>query len=379
MHVWKRSTGVALICMFLCLWTTIILLITSSISDVQITDEYRTIGFQAKAKALDTDSAGAFPVVGTYARLVSNTTETVFAIPATKHIKGVIVLLHACTHNALKFFSPSPKCVLCIGLSEELRIASILLAREYAILAISSGDRISGCWSNHDKANVQAAFAEFQTMLNLFQDNSEQRTYNSIAIGASSGGKFAAELAADGIVQSALVMVMSLGPILRERLTTMGSKMPHIYLAPMPRDARVTQATVADFQKMANVLGRASERRLVLDTTTCVSLPVTAQYLHGRVPHMKQDMAEKIVQALVNAQHLDSDLFLIKDPTSSNWRSVLQESCDEKCLEHQCLEPGLSPLAKALHRAWAFHEYCSEVIDKALDCFENTQVNFVDG
>ena len=34
------------------------------------------------------------------------------------------------------------------------------------------------------------------------------------------------------------------------------------------------------------------------------------------------------------------------------------------------LTPGMSPLAKALHRAWAMHEYCSESISPALDFFE---------
>ena len=43
---------------------------------------------------------------------------------------------------------------------------------------------------------------------------------------------------------------------------------------------------------------------------------------------------------------------------------------DGSCLHNQPLGPGVSPLAKALHRAWAFHEYCSGVIDPALDFFE---------
>ncbi|KAI2495560.1 hypothetical protein MHU86_18962 [Fragilaria crotonensis] len=125
---------------------------------------------------------------GTAVRLVSNSTETVFAIPDIKPIRGVIVLLHACTHNALKFFSKSPKCALCVGLSEELRIARILLARGYAILAITSQDRISGCWSNRDKSNVEAALIEFHSILNPSLKNSDLIPSNSIAIGASSGG-----------------------------------------------------------------------------------------------------------------------------------------------------------------------------------------------
>ena len=34
------------------------------------------------------------------------------------------------------------------------------------------------------------------------------------------------------------------------------------------------------------------------------------------------------------------------------------------------LTPGISPLAKALHRAWAMHEYCSETVNHSLNFFE---------
>ena len=373
-HIRIPNEVIAFTLAFLCLWALILAFITSSVSDVHRSDGTRSFRVQYDGKVPDTDNDGASPVWGTAVRLVSNSTETVFAIPDIKPIRGVIVLLHACTHNALKFFSQSPKCAMCVGLSEELRIARILLARGYAILAITSQDRASGCWSNRDKANIQAALTEFHSILNL-----DLIPSNSIAIGASSGGRFAAELAADGVVKAALVMVMSLGPVLRKRLATMGNTMPYIYLAPMPRDALTTQAVVSDFDNINHMLSLSSESRLVLDTTTCVALPVTEEYLHERVPNMRRDMADKIVQALLEAQHLDSNRLLRKDPTSSNWRNVLQESCAESCLEHQSLAPGRSPLAKALHRAWAFHEYCSEVIEKALDYFEKASANQIGG
>lgn len=378
-YIRKRNVVITVAGAFLCLWVVILVFITVSISDIHRTDGSRPFTSQSDGKVMDTDNDGASPVWGTAVRLVSNSTETVFAIPDIKPIRGVIVLLHACTHNALKFFSKSPKCALCVGLSEELRIARILLARGYAILAITSQDRISGCWSNRDKANVQAALIEFHSILNPSLKNSDLIPSNSIAIGASSGGRFAAELAVDGVVKAALVMVMSLGPVLRERLATMGNTMPYIYLAPMPRDALTTQATISDGDRICHVVGVSSGSRIILDTTTCVSLPVTTEYLYKRVPHMRRDMADKIVQALLKEQHLDSNWFLIKDPTVSNWRNVLQQSCGESCLEHQSLAPGLSPLAKALHRAWAFHEYCSDVVEKALDYFENASVNQIGG
>ena len=309
--------------------------------------------------------SGAPPVFGTYARLVSNTTEVVYALPATKPLRGIALLLHACTHNALKFFSPSPTCEQCVGLSEELRISRILLNKGYAILAVTSQNRQSGCWTNPDMSKIRTALEEFQALI-------PEKVSSVIAIGASSGGGFATEVAANGNSKAALVMVMSLGPVLRERLMKMGDNMPLVYLAPMPHDIRTTSKAKTDYEEMTKILG--DSLRVVFDETTCVSLPVSPDFLNERVPHMRRGMAAKIVKALAEAKHLDSNLFFTRDPTRSNWRDVLKESCGDSCLENQSLEPGLSPLAKALHRAWAFHEYCSEVIEKALDFFEKSML-----
>lgn len=91
---------------------------------------------------------------------------------------------------------------------------------------------------------------------------------------------------------------------------------------------------------------------------------------------MKRSMADSIVKALLEAGHLDHvNLYFAKDPTQSNWRDILQSACGSVCLEHQSLAPGQSPLAKALHRAWAFHEYCSEVVLTALEYFEKSIVS----
>mmetsp|Transcript_13835 Transcript_13835/g.29079 ORF Transcript_13835/g.29079 Transcript_13835/m.29079 type:complete len:316 (-) Transcript_13835:301-1248(-) len=76
--------------------------------------------------------------------------------------RGIVVLLHACTHNALKFFSPSPDgCPSCVGLSEELRIARIVLERGYVALAVTSGSG-GGCWGGTtDSMRIQHAVNEF--------------------------------------------------------------------------------------------------------------------------------------------------------------------------------------------------------------------------
>ena len=87
-----------------------------------------------------------------------------------------------------------------------------------------------------------------------------------------------------------------------------------------------------------------------------------------------------LIEVLREASHMDNDTqLLIVDPTKSNWRDLLLEKeaqtgavVSSNAFYHGkfALQPGYSPLAKALHRSWAFHEYCSEVVIPALEFFE---------
>lgn len=277
--------------------------------------------------------------------------QVVYATPPSPS-KGIVLLLHACTHTALKFFSPSSSCPECVGLSEELRIVRLVMQSGYLPVAVSCINRKSGCWSNPD-------FARIETVLQheLFADYKTR-----YAIGASSGGSFAAQLLVRNTVQGALVMVMNLSKDVVDKLT----KYPKpIFLAPMPRDKRTTSAAVQNYQEL-NVLNSGM---IVLDTTTCGSLPVTSYYLQQRVPGMTKDMAQLLINELTQAKHIDSQM-LIVDPTQSNWRDIISPNNTTYWLNKFLLKPGYSPLAKALHRAWAYHEYCSEVVAPALEFFE---------
>ena len=353
---------------------------------------------------------GAPPVKGTRVVLATpgsdRTTELVYALPTTTteridtSIQGVALLLHGCSHSALKFFSPTKddSCPTCIGLAEELNIARILLQQQtLAVIAVTSQDRKRGCWSKSDMPHIQHAL---QHIIRKIQEQQPpkggSRGFPILAFGASSGGRFAAQLAVRQIVDAAMVGVMSLGQELVQKWIDMGlddnhrqkKKRPPIYLAPMPRDKRTTTGSMEDYERMilartTDVVPRAIHDSPVrLDTTTCVPMPVTATYLNQRVPHMSFAMAEMVVDALTSSSHIDAASgMLTKDPTQSNWRDILQEQCggsrnkniiiqDNGCLEQQPLGPGVSPLAKALHRCWAFHEYCSEVTLKALAFFQ---------
>jgi hypothetical protein len=333
--------------------------------------------------------------------------------------RGIVILLHACTHNAFKFFSPSEKmkCPECVGLSEELRIARLCLQKRYAVVAISSQSS-SGCWNESvDLPRLRLALSKFRQVVYPGDNTNNNSNKPVIAIGASSGGTMAAKLLVSkehddennnnnnnnnsnskNLAQAALVMVMGLGRPLVEKLkqnSIIGTEAasPLLFLAPMPRDRRTTRLARENAEQLISLSENNSTR---LDDTTCGSFPVTESYLRERVPDMTPIAAHRIVTALAKAGHLHPDtLEFLKDPTQSDWRDVLLAIPTTTTLrgdEHPPmimaatnaaassamvilwgrfpLAPGKSPLAKALHRAWAFHEYCSEVVVPALEFFE---------
>ena len=283
--------------------------------------------------------------------------------------RGIVLLLHACSHSAFKFFSPSQTCINCVGLSEELRIVRLVIEEGYTPIAISSINRVRGCWSmKQDMPRIESVLKywreeEIQQYDHVVNNN------NIFAIGASSGGAFAAELLTRDVVQGALVMVMSLSNNVMQKMKRKQTQKP-IYLAPMPRDANTMQHVIQNYKECDSIM----KEYIVLDKSSCASLPVTIEYLIQRVPGMTVQMGNELIQQLKQATHIDTiSNMLIVDPTKSKWRDIITSTTKNKThwMDIFDLTPGYSPLAKALHRAWAFHEYCSEVVVPALRFFES--------
>ena len=239
-----------------------------------------------------------------------------------------------------------------------MRIARIVIDQGYMPVAVTSSDTKSGCWSSDTDLIRLQKVLEYQLLKNY------QVIY---AIGASSGGRFAAQLLAYDLVQGALVMVSSLDD---ELLTKLEDNPRPIFLAPMPRDNRTTAAAVENYLVLKEF--SKNKEAVMLDVKSCDALPVTTSYLIERVPKMTEDIANDLIQHLTNAKHLDRKQMLAVDPTKSNWRGIISPNNSTYFADHFVLKPGFSPLAKALHRAWAFHEYCSEVVETALKMFDRT-------
>jgi hypothetical protein len=323
-----------------------------------------------------------------------------------KELRGTLFIAHACSHSARDFWRPSSVCSFCVGLSSEVKLRQIAVDMGYLVVAISSKDRRSGCWGGSDNIRVS-------TVLQRLRSRYDLQHLPLYAYGASSGGSFVANLINhDGIrVDGVMVQIMSINAAALQNVSI------PIALTAMPRDNRTATRMR---QNAIYLAGKASVQNIVR-YQECYPLPVTAAYIHEAVQEISMDHAQWIVYKLMECGHVTSNdrhahavqielpdwnqvhvmldiqlqgsstkiptkwhlfnsLFksagyLVKDPTTSDWRRCLLEEGSLRAggnpIEGIELTAGKSSLAKALHRAWAFHEYCSDYLETTLDWFQS--------
>jgi hypothetical protein len=249
------------------------------------------------------------------------------------------------------------------------------------VFAVTSTDRNTGCWSSADTKKVQAVIGVMRQRYSL------ERNLPLFSFGASSGGSFVWGQALRGEIDGAIIQIMSVNA--QKKYTSV----PVIFSS-MPRDLLTAKAMQKDsstqFQKHPN--------NSIYEE--CLPLRVTQAYLQDRVDGISSEAARFITEVLRRHHHIQgfteatelkikktiqregelwgpngrytTEGYLIKDPTQSDWRDALTIEAEKSTetrsiLKGLVLTPGRSPLAKSLHRAWAYHEYCSDNIPDNLD------------
>ena len=195
--------------------------------------------------------------------------------PVTQPVRGLVLLLHDCGGSAFDFFARSEKCEECLGLSEEMRTARVVLKKGYLPLAVSSAGRRTGCWrSGEDDA------ARFREVLELEDLGGYHiggyRDLSVVAIGAGRGGAFAAELALEELAEFALVIASDLADCVAEELAGRKVPMP-IYYAPMPWDYSTMERVKETYVNKDNSV-KFSRLSRHLDIMSCQRIPVTEDY-----------------------------------------------------------------------------------------------------
>ena len=73
--------------------------------------------------------------------------ETLWEVPPGP-LRGLLFVSHGCNQAATDWWPPSRRCARCLGLPENEAIRLVALRAGYALVAVSSHNRTSGCWHN---------------------------------------------------------------------------------------------------------------------------------------------------------------------------------------------------------------------------------------
>lgn len=292
----------------------------------------------------------------------------IYEVPVHLKIKGSIFLAHACTHGAYDFWEPSAQCSHCTGLAEEAMIAKIALKAGYIVIAANSSNRANKCWSsNMDDVSFVAKFiSDIRVKYNALN-------LPLFALGASSGASFVWGMLCRNQIDGAILQVLSVD-IAKYNPPEGYFGAPPVILNPMRRDSGTYNAMKRNFDSLSRKVSPSHLR-----FQECEPIPVTVEYLVGRLSFLTPLVAKTIVHALQEAGHISQRTGdLISDPTSpfSNWREVVRRATSGIEMETPIeLGQGRSPLAKALNRAWAFHEYCATYLESDLLWMERIREN----
>lgn len=243
--------------------------------------------------------------VGKYL-IVDDSIEMVYQLPSPlDSIKGVLFVAHGCSHAATDWWPQSTSCPKCTGLPVEMSIVrEAVFNRKFAVIAISSGNRIHKCWSAKDIPKVQRAIQYF------YGGVLEGRTLPLYALGASSGGSFVGFLAQQTkmspSVASICVQISSVGG---DRL----SDLPPTMFVLMSRDAH----TLSHVTAVSDVIRTKS----IVKTSPKI---ITPDYFSQHSNNFITLSESRILQSsLVKEKFIDADsLLLLEDPRETPWREV---------------------------------------------------------
>ena len=132
----------------------------------------------------------------------------------------------------------------------------------------------------------------------------------------------------------------------------------------MNRDTRVDESVTKTVQ---TVLDKAENHRFAIRHIRLSDLPLHDTYFSDRIGSdvYSPDMSHRMVQALHQHGHLDSENKLIQDPGRFNdWVSALRPLV---AMAQDSLEKDESPIREVLRVAYGKHEMTRDGVAEALD------------
>ena len=275
--------------------------------------------------------------------LVDDEIEVVYQAPASTP-RGVLLILHGCSHRATDAWPKSDACPECTGLPIETRVVASALARNWAVAAVTSHNRRSGCWSQRDVDRIAKATGYVRRVTNAGPA--------TVSLGASSGGSIAV-LVPGAVACVAQIMASPL---------ELDARHPPVRFVHMSRDTH----RAAMIHHQVSVL---RERGVDAAELIVEPEPLSPEALHrrgtgpGGAVLPSREMAEKAFQALRAGGFVDAGM-LVDDPRRTNWRDAVRPVVPEAV---DSLVADASPVSEILNVAWARHEFTDAHLEESLD------------
>ncbi|XP_051152111.1 uncharacterized protein LOC127266062 [Andrographis paniculata] len=273
-----------------------------------------------------------------------NGTDVIWQIPDSP--KAVLFLAHGCNGRAANFWDKSPKCLHCVGLPEERLIVLHALARNFAVVVVSSRKT---CWSLGEERWI---------VKDIIQWWITERKLDKLpvfALGASSGGYFVSVLATELQFQAIVVMIAE---GVYSHLNISGDYPPTLFVH-MPKDETRKQ-------KIERYLVVMRERGIDAAEIRCMEFPLTPELFANRIPGLDLTLSVKLFNLFKEKGFIDQNGYMRDDGRAIPWKTALEEKGihlpDKSLVNH---------IQEEMNLAFAYHEMTSLQSQQIFDWFES--------
>lgn len=297
----------------------------------------------------------------------------IYEIPKVSKINGFIFFAHGCYHSATDWFAKSKTCDTCIGLPIEMSLIQQALNHGYIVLAVSSTDRNTKCWTRHDVKPVSLLINHLYTTLNL-----SKKDIPLFFFGASSGGAFVGMLSHFMITQVEEKSIQSVAPVaiciqismIMNQNALIDMRLPSIIFVLMSRDKELEEMVSNQVEYLkSNTKFSKSIAKLVCEPKKLED-DFFSKYEFST--HLNEIHSKSLVHSFIKEEIISKDTRLIlSEPRYSNWRDVAFNALPDYFPAVDSLQSNESPVSELMNVAWSYHEITDEHIDDIFDIFDS--------
>lgn len=209
--------------------------------------------------------------------------------PARK-LRGIALLIHGCRQQASDWFQ----------LPEHRHIAAHLLRKRLALLAVTSSNRVTGCWStryphweNEDVSRVMMATKRWRV------DRTIPSTAPIYAVGISSGATMLSILSSSNEMPSMVGQALYISPGSQRALNNATKSYPSTLFVRLTTDRHYASASAIALARRALLTRNVP----MVGELTMSKVQLTPTTLHHREPRISAELSRKIFEAATYGQY----------------------------------------------------------------------------